>query len=72
MLTFGDVAAALVAATRVKEQHRLPSSGEFFGHAEAFPYIAFLRPELKNQLAKATSTGQTKPAIDATPSTGTM
>lgn len=62
-----DVAAALVAATRIKGQHRLPFSGEFFDHTEAFPYIASVRPELKDRLAKATSNGQTKPAIDATP-----
>lgn len=62
-----DVAAALVAATRVKGQHRLPFSGEFFDHTEAFPYIASARPELKGRLAKATSTGQTKPTIDAAP-----
>ena len=62
-----DIAAALVAATRVKGQHRLPFSGEFFDHVEAFPYIASVRPELKDRLANATSTGQTKPAIDATP-----
>ena len=62
-----DVAAALVAATRVKGQHRLPFSGEFFDHVEAFPYIASVRPELKDRLAKATSTGQTKPTIDAAP-----
>jgi len=62
-----DVAVALVAATRVKGQHRLPLSGEFFDHTEAFPYIASVRPELKDRLAKATSTGQTKPLIDATP-----
>ena len=62
-----DVAAVLVAATRVKGQHRLPFSGEFFDHTEAFPYIASVRPELKDRLAKATSTGQTKPTIDATP-----
>ena len=62
-----DVATALVAATRVKGQHRLPFSGEFFDHTEAFPYIASVRPELKDRLAKATSTGQTRPAIDAAP-----
>ena len=62
-----DVAAALVAATRVKGQHRLPFSGEFFDHVEAFPYIASVCPELKDRLAKATSTGQTRPTIDAAP-----
>ena len=62
-----DAAAALVAATRVKGQHRLPLSGEFFDHTEAFPYIASVRPALKDRLAKATSTGQTKPVIDSTP-----
>ena len=62
-----DIAAALVAATRVKGQHRLPFAGEFFDHTEAFPYIASVRPELKDRLAKATSTGQTKPIIDAAP-----
>jgi len=62
-----DAAAALVAATRVKGQHRIPLSGEFFDHTEAFPYIASVRPELKDRLAEATSTGQTKPTIDATP-----
>jgi len=67
-----DVAAALVAATRVRGQHRLPFSGEFFDHTEAFPYLASVRPELKDRLAKATSTGQTKPVIDATPALKVM
>ena len=58
---------ALVAATRVKGQHRLPLSGESFDRTGAFPCLASMRPELKSQLAKATSTGQTKPTIDATP-----
>jgi len=61
-----DIATALVAATRVKGQHRLPFSGEFFDHTEAFSYLASVRPELKDRLAKATSTGQTKPTLDAT------
>ena len=57
----------LVAATRVKGQHRLPLSGESFDRTGAFPCLASVRPELKSRLAKATSTGQTKPTIDATP-----
>lgn len=56
-----------MAATRVKGQHRLPFSGEFFDHTGAPPCLASVRPELKDRLAKATSTGQTKPTIDATP-----
>ena len=56
-----------MAATRVKGQHRLPFSGEFFDHTGAPPCLTSVRPELKDRLAKATSTGQTKPTIDATP-----
>ena len=59
----------IAAAGRVKGQHRLPFSGEFFDHTEAFPAHR-LRPSgaeaLEDRLAKPASTGQTKPAIDAT------
>ena len=62
-----DIAAALVAATKDKGQHRLPFPSEFFDHTEASLYLASVCPELKDRFAKVTSTDQTKPTLDGTP-----
>ena len=61
------IAAALVAATRVKGQHRLPFSSEFFDHIEASLLLASVCPELGDRLAKVTSIGQTKSTLDTNP-----
>ena len=60
-----DVAAAMVAGIRVKGNHRLPLTGEWFDWADAVNYIAATRPELAPRLVKINPTGQTRPIIDS-------
>jgi nucleoside-diphosphate-sugar epimerase len=60
-----DVAAAMVAAIKVKGNHRLLFTGEWFDYAGALKHIAATRPELAPRFVKATSTGQNRPIIDS-------
>ena len=60
-----DVAAAMVAGIRVKGNHRLPLTGEWFDWADAVDHIANTRPDLAPRLVKINPTGQTRPVIDS-------
>ena len=60
-----DVAAAMVAGIKVKGNHRLLLTGEWFGYADAIKHIATTRPELAPRLIKTTPTGQNRPVIDS-------
>ena len=60
-----DVAAAMVAGIRVKGNHRLLLTGEWFDWADAVRHIATTRPELAPRLVKINPTGQTGPIIDS-------
>jgi len=60
-----DVAAAMVAGIKVKGNHRLLLTGEWFDYADALEYIAATRPELAPRLIKTTSSGQNRPIIDS-------
>ena len=59
-----DVAAAMVAGIKVKGNHRLLLTGEWFDWADGVKYIANTRPELAHRLVKIGHTGQTRSAID--------
>ena len=60
-----DIAAAMVAGIRVKGNHRLPLTGEWFDWADAVNHIADTRPDLAPRLIKINPTSQTKPIIDS-------
>lgn len=60
-----DVAAAMVAGIKVKGNHRLLLTGEWFDYADAVKYIAATRPGLASRLVKTTSSGQGRPIIDS-------
>ena len=60
-----DVAAAMVAGIRVKGNHRLLLTGEWFDWADAVRHIATTRPELAPRLVKINPTGQTRPIINS-------
>jgi len=60
-----DVAAALVAAIRVKGNHRLLITGEWFDWSEALEHIAANRPELAPRFIKVAPTDQNRPIIDS-------
>ena len=60
-----DIAAAMVAGIRVKGNHRLPLTGEWFDWADAVDHIASTRPDLAPRLVKINPTGQTGPIIDS-------
>ena len=60
-----DVATALVASIKVKGNHRLLLTGEWFDYADAIKYISATRPELAPRLIKTTSSGQDRPIIDS-------
>jgi len=59
-----DVAAALVAGIKVKGNHRLLLTGEWFDYADAIKYISATRPELAPRLIKTTPSGQDRPIVD--------
>ena len=59
-----DVAAAMVAGIKVKGNHRLLLTGEWFEYPDVAEHIAATRPELAPRLIKTTSTGQNRPIID--------
>ena len=60
-----DVAAATVAGIRVKGNHRLPITGQWFDWADAVDHIAKTRPELAPRLVKINPTDQTRSVIDS-------
>jgi hypothetical protein len=60
-----DVAAAVVAAIKVKGNHRLLLTGEWFDWADAIDYIATTRPEIAPRLVKIGPTSQNRPVIDS-------
>ena len=60
-----DVATALVAGIKVKGNHSLLLTGEWFEYAEIIKHIAATRPELAPRLVKTTSSGQNRPIIDS-------
>jgi len=60
-----DVAAAMVGGIKVKGNHRLLLTGEWFDWADAIKHIEVTRPELTPRLTKAGSTGQTRPIMDS-------
>ena len=60
-----DVAAAMVASIKLKGNHRLLLTGEWFDWADAIKYIAATRPELAPRLIKTGSNGQNRPIIDS-------
>ena len=60
-----DVAAAMVAGIKVKGNHRLLLTGEWFDYADVVKHIAATRPELAPRLIKTTSTGQNRPVMDS-------
>lgn len=60
-----DVAAAMVASIRVKGNHRLFLTGEWFDWAEVIDYIETTRPELEPRLVKIGRTDQRRPIIDS-------
>lgn len=59
-----DVAAALIAGTKVTGRNRIPFTGEWFELKDAVDYVASIRPELKSRLANIVPTGQTKAMVD--------
>ena len=61
-----DVAAAMVGGIKIKGNHRLLLTGEWFDWADAVKHIAASRPELAPRLIKTGFTGQTRPIIDST------
>lgn len=60
-----DVAAAMVSGIKLKGNHRLLLTGEWFDWADAVDYIKTIRPELEPRLAKIGSTDQKRPIIDS-------
>ena len=60
-----DVAAAMVGGIKVKGNHRLLLTGEWFDYADVVKHIAATRPELAPRLIKTTSAGQNRPMIDS-------
>ena len=60
-----DVAAAMVAGIKVKGNHRLLLTGEWFDWADAIKYIATTRPEIAPRLVKIGPTSQNRPIIDS-------
>lgn len=60
-----DVAAATVAGIKVKGNHRLLLTGEWFSWGDAIKYIATTRPELAPRLIKTASTDQNRPIINS-------
>jgi len=60
-----DVAAAMVAGIKVKGNHRLLLTGEWFDWAGALEHLVATRPELAPRLTKTGSTSQTRPIIDS-------
>ena len=59
-----DVAAAMVAGVKVRGNHRLLLTGEWFNYADVVKHIAATRPELAPRLIETTSVGQSRPMID--------
>ena len=59
-----DVAAALVASIKVKGNHRLLLTGEWFDWADAVEHIKTTRPQLEPRLVKIGHTDQQRPIID--------
>ena len=59
-----DVAAQMVAGIKVTGKHRLISVGPWFDNKEVVEYIASIRPDLKDRLAKVVSTNQSRPLAD--------
>ena len=60
-----DVAAAMVAGIKVKGNHRLLLTGEWFDYVDVVKHIAATRPELAPRLIKTTPSGQNRPIIDS-------
>ena len=60
-----DVAAAMVASIKLKGNHRLLLTGEWFDWADAIQHIAATRPELAPRLIKAGSNSQNRAIIDS-------
>ena len=60
-----DVAAAMVAGIKVKGNHRLLLTGEWFDWTDAIKYIATTRPEIAPRLVKIGTTAQNRPIIDS-------
>ena len=60
-----DVAAAMVAGIKVKGNHRLLLTGEWFDWADAVNYMATIRPEIASRLVKIGHTDQKRPIIDS-------
>ena len=60
-----DVAAAMVAGIKVKGNHRLLLTGEWFDWADAVNYMATTRPEIASRLVKIGHTDQNRPIIDS-------
>jgi len=60
-----DVAAAMVAAIKVKGNHRLLLTGEWFDWADALKHIAATRPEVAPRLITATRSAQNRPILDS-------
>jgi len=55
----------MVAGIKVKGNHRVLLTGEWFDLADALEHIVATRPELAPRLTKTGSTGQTRPIIDS-------
>ena len=60
-----DVAAAMVAGIKVKGNHRLLLTGEWFEYPDVAEHIRATRPELAPRLIKTTSDSQNRPIIDS-------
>ena len=60
-----DVAAAMVAGIKVKGNHRLLLTGEWFDWADAIKHIAATRPELTPRLIKTGPTDQNRAIMDS-------
>jgi len=60
-----DVAAAMVASIKVKGNHRLLLTGEWFDWADAINHIKTTRPELEPRLVTIGHTDQERPIIDS-------
>ena len=59
-----DVAAAMVGGVKVKGNHRLLLTGEWFDLADALEHIATTRPEVASRLVKAGPSGQNRSIMD--------
>lgn len=60
-----DVAVTMVAGIKVKGNHHLLFTGEWFDYVDVVKYIAAIRPELAPRLIVTISTDQNSPLVDS-------